>query len=192
MLAELAAANAAYAVIKETLANGGDLISVGGKLAEYVGLKQKIAAKSKENGGICDEFWALEKLRQQEEELKTLLIYQGRPGLWDDWLRFQENKRKEEAEQARQEKEVRRQARDSKDCWAIAFDCFALFFTCGRYCSGNTGSEANVKVHLLLLLLVLAVAGCEDRYRYPCQNPAKKTYQSVRRMHARRLEPAMT
>jgi hypothetical protein len=104
MLAELAAANAAYAVIKETLSNGGDLISVGGKLAEYVGLKQKIAAKSKENGGICDEFWALEKLRQQEEELKTLLIYQGRPGLWDDWLRFQENKRKEEAEQARQEK----------------------------------------------------------------------------------------
>lgn len=104
MLAELAAANAAYAVIKETLANGGDLISVGGKLAEYVGLKQKIAAKSKENGGICDEFWALEKLRQQEEELKTLLIYQGRPGLWDDWLRFQESKRKEEAEQARQEK----------------------------------------------------------------------------------------
>lgn len=104
MLAELAAANAAYAVIKETLSNGGDLISVGGKLAEYVGLKQKIAAKSKENGGICDEFWALEKLRQQEEELKTLLIYQGRPGLWDDWLRFQENKRREEAEQERLDK----------------------------------------------------------------------------------------
>lgn len=104
MLAELAAANAAYAVIRETLVNGGDLISVGGKLAEYVGLKQQIATKSKQHGGICEEFWALEKLRQQEEELKTLLIYQGRPGLWDDWLRFQENKRKEEAEQERLDK----------------------------------------------------------------------------------------
>ncbi len=31
-----------------------------------------------------------------------------------------------------------------------------------------------MRKHLLLLLLVLAAAGCEDRYRYPCQNPAKK------------------
>lgn len=26
----------------------------------------------------------------------------------------------------------------------------------------------------LILLLALIVIGCEDRYRYPCQDPAKK------------------
>ena len=31
----------------------------------------------------------LEKLKQQEEELKQLMIYAGRPGLWMDWQKFQ-------------------------------------------------------------------------------------------------------
>ena len=36
----------------------------------------------------------LEKLKQQEEELKQLMIYTGRPGLWSDWQRFQAEARK--------------------------------------------------------------------------------------------------
>ena len=37
----------------------------------------------------------LEKLKQQEEELKQLMIYTGRPGLWHDWQRFQAKARKD-------------------------------------------------------------------------------------------------
>ena len=37
---------------------------------------------------------ALEELRQKEEELKQIMIYVGRPGLWADWQRFQAQARK--------------------------------------------------------------------------------------------------
>jgi len=37
---------------------------------------------------------ALEKIKQQEEELKQIMIYVGRPGLWQDWQKFQAEARK--------------------------------------------------------------------------------------------------
>ena len=37
---------------------------------------------------------ALEELRQKEEELKQIMIYVGRPGLWADWQKFQAQARK--------------------------------------------------------------------------------------------------
>lgn len=109
MLAELAAANAAYAVIKEAISNGGDLVAAGAKLGEYFGLKSEISKRASKKGNGSEEFWALEKLRQQEEELKTLMIYQGRPGLWQDWLEFQARQRRErEAEEVQERARVAR------------------------------------------------------------------------------------
>jgi hypothetical protein len=43
MLLELAAANAAFAVIKEAVSNGKDLWDAGGALTEYFSNKNKIA-----------------------------------------------------------------------------------------------------------------------------------------------------
>ena len=45
---------------------------------------------------------ALEKIREQEEQLKQIMIYAGRPGLWGDWQRFQAKARiaRREAEEA--------------------------------------------------------------------------------------------
>ena len=109
MLAELAAANAAYAVIKEAISNGGDLIAAGAKLGEYFGLKSEISKRASKKGNGSEEFWALEKLRKQEEELKILMIYQGRPGLWQDWLEFQSRQRRErEAEEVQERARVAR------------------------------------------------------------------------------------
>jgi hypothetical protein len=109
MLAELAAANAAYAVIKEAISNGGDILAAGSKLGEYFGLKSEISKRASQKGSNSEEFWALEKLRQQEEELKTLMIYQGRPGLWQDWLEFQARQRRErEAEELQERLKVAR------------------------------------------------------------------------------------
>lgn len=102
MLAEIAAANAAFAVIKEAVSNGGDLLAAGAKLGEYFGMKSEIAKKANNSGSNSEEFWALEKLRKQEEQLKEIMIYQGRAGLWDDWLKFQAQKKREREEEARQ------------------------------------------------------------------------------------------
>jgi hypothetical protein len=50
----------------------------------------------------------LEQLKKQEEELREMMIYQGRAGLWTDWLKFQlEAKKKREA--AEREKVLKRQ-----------------------------------------------------------------------------------
>jgi hypothetical protein len=102
VLAELAAANAAFAVIKEAISNGGDLVAAGSKLGEYFGLKSQISKKAGNKGSDSEEFWAMESLRKQEEQFKQLLIYQGRAGLWDDWLKYQAKKKREREEEIRQ------------------------------------------------------------------------------------------
>jgi hypothetical protein len=57
-----------------------------------------------------EEFMALEKLKQQEAELRQMMIYQGRGGLWDDWMQFQVEARKKR-EKAEAEAKVKRMKR---------------------------------------------------------------------------------
>jgi hypothetical protein len=106
MLVEIAAANAAFAVIKEAIQNSGELVSAGKAIAEWFdaksSLQKKVEEKPHDQRSDLEEFFALEQLKQQQEELKQLMIYQGRPGLWDDWLMFQaQAKRKRDAEARR-------------------------------------------------------------------------------------------
>ena len=103
MLLELAAANAAFAVIKEAVQHSGDIMAAGDALFKYFDSKAELQRKANEKGGSrgsdLEEFMALEKLKQQEEELKQMMIYSGRGGLWDDWLAFQVKvKKKREAD----------------------------------------------------------------------------------------------
>ena len=46
---------------------------------------------------------ALETIKEQENELRELMIYTGRAGMWQDWIKFQ-------AEAAQRREEQRRQA----------------------------------------------------------------------------------
>ena len=107
MLAELAAANAAFQVIKATIKNSGEIIQAGQAVFDYFDnkskLQEKLADKPQKQRSDLEEFFALEQLKQQEKELKEIMIYAGRPGLWDDWLAFQK-----QARQRRQDKERQR------------------------------------------------------------------------------------
>jgi len=108
MLAEIAAANAAFAVIKGALANGKELHQLGSRVFDYFDNKAKIQEKATQKGGSSDleEFMALERLKQQEEELRERMVYAGRPGMWDDWVKFQAmaaRKRREAKEAAARE-----------------------------------------------------------------------------------------
>ena len=100
MLAELAAANAAFAVIKQCVQNGRELTAAGTAIANFVTAKEELQRKGNKKKGKSvgghdlEEFMALEKIREQEEQLKTLMIYTGRPGLWNDWQKFQAEARK--------------------------------------------------------------------------------------------------
>jgi hypothetical protein len=118
MLAELAAANAAFAVIKGALANGKELSALGSRVFDYFDNKAVIQEKATKKGGGSDmeEFMALEQLKQQEEELRERMVYAGRPGMWDDWVKFQAAaaRRRREAKEAAAREVLRRQERAAK------------------------------------------------------------------------------
>lgn len=115
MLAELAAANAAFAVIKQAIANGRELSQFAGKIGEITNAKEDLQRKVNKKKAAhqttdFEEFMALERVKEQEEELKQYMIYAGRPGLWADWVKFQKDARvaRREAEEAarRKRKEI--------------------------------------------------------------------------------------
>ena len=101
MLAELAAANAAFAIIRKTISNTGEIAKAGRAISDFVIAKEELQRKGqkKKKPGVrtsdLEEFMALEAIRQKEEELKQFMIYCGRPGLWQDWQRHQAEARKE-------------------------------------------------------------------------------------------------
>ena len=114
MLAELAAANAAYGIIKGFISNGKELSGCAKQISDFVFSKEQIEKNLKKKkakgigGNDLEEFMALEQIREKEEELKKIMIYLGRPGLWQDWQRFQAEARKsrryaEKMEQKRKE-----------------------------------------------------------------------------------------
>ncbi len=118
MLAEIAAANAAFAVIKGALANGKELHQLGSRVFDYFDNKAKIQEKATQKGGGSDleEFMALEQLKQQEEELRERMVYAGRPGMWDDWVKFQAQaaRRRREAKEAAVREAIKRQERAAR------------------------------------------------------------------------------
>ena len=93
MLAELAVATAAFKTVKSFISEGKELYDMGEQLYSYFDAKsnlQKAVNKStKSDKSDLEEFLALEKIKAQEDELRELMIYTGRPGMWTDWLKFQ-------------------------------------------------------------------------------------------------------
>jgi hypothetical protein len=110
MLLELAAANAAMAVIKEAVQHSGDILQAGQALYQFFDTKAELQKKAREKGNRSDleEFAALEQIRQQEEELRIVMQWHGRAGLWDDWLKFQSDA-KRKREEAERQKRLRKQ-----------------------------------------------------------------------------------
>tara|TARA_Y100000992_G_scaffold164925_1_gene110732 strand:+ start:1705 stop:2148 length:444 start_codon:yes stop_codon:yes gene_type:complete len=100
MLAELAAANAAFGIIKNFVSNGKELSGCAKQISDFVFSKEQIEKNLKKKkakgvgGADLEEFMALEQIREKEEELKKIMIYLGRPGLWQDWQAFQAEARK--------------------------------------------------------------------------------------------------
>ena len=96
MIAELAAFNAAYSVVKEFVANGKDLSECFGYIGQMTTAKEDLKLKHDKKGFTSDaeEFAALEQIKQAEDQLRELMQYYGRAGLWDDFVKFQAEARK--------------------------------------------------------------------------------------------------
>ena len=130
MIAELAAANAAFGVIKEAIANGKEIWEAGEAVADYFGLKSQIQKKAHEHGYKSDlqAFMAAEQLKEQEKALKEMMIWQSRGGLWSDWLAFQQEMKqsREAAEKAEKAKKAQRKKQIVNWCIGIGLGISVL------------------------------------------------------------------
>lgn len=108
MIAEIAAANAAFQVIKGALTNGRELYDVAEQATKYFDNKSAIAKKANRTGGSNELqcFMQLEKIKEQENWLKEHMIYAGRADMYSDWLKFQSDckQKRERAERIRKQK----------------------------------------------------------------------------------------
>ncbi len=103
MLSEIAAANAAFKIIKTAISNGREFYDCGEAAKKYFDCKSVIAKRVASKGkSDLDAFMALEKIKEQEVWLKEHMVYAGRSDMYSDWLNFQsECKRKRESEAKR-------------------------------------------------------------------------------------------
>jgi len=110
ILETIAAANAAYSVIRTCIQNGREgadlMASVGKFLTAEEELKDAVQKKKNSpltaitggSEGDWEEFQQLEKLREQRKELESYIRLYGRPGQWDRWIQWQAEARKSRQE----------------------------------------------------------------------------------------------
>ena len=114
MLAELAAANAAFKIIKEAVNNGRELASAASAFSNLMtakeDLERKVNKKSRSGQSTdLEEFMALERIKEQEAHLREQMIWAGRAGLWSDYQKFlaEARRKRREAEEMRRKRRQR-------------------------------------------------------------------------------------
>lgn len=85
------AANEAIGAIREGISNVQSIGQLGGHLTKLTDASDELEKKAKD--GDMESFFALESIRQERENIKRILIYEGRAGLYEDWLKFEQNRR---------------------------------------------------------------------------------------------------
>ena len=118
ILETIAAANAAYSVIKKCL-DGREVKDMVGHVGKFLNAEDalKDAVKRKKSSPIAaitggsegdwEEFQALEKLKEQRAELESWCRLYGPPGTWDRWISWQAEARKARKAALRQQEKER-------------------------------------------------------------------------------------
>jgi hypothetical protein len=112
MLAELAAANAAYATISKFISNGKEISDCLAPLKNLLGAEEELKARgNRKKGGLFskvmgksaddfDEFLALEQIAEKRKELESLCRLYGKPGTWDKFIAYESKMRVERKKEA--------------------------------------------------------------------------------------------
>lgn len=90
-IAAIKIANEAIGAIKEFAGHVESVGQMGKDLTKLADAKEDLEKKAKEGDMEC--FFELENIKRQEYEIKQMFIYQGRPGLWEDYVKFIENRK---------------------------------------------------------------------------------------------------
>jgi len=123
ILESIAAANAAYSVIKTALGNGKETAGVISSIGKFLAAEEDIkdAVNRKKNSpltaitggdeGDWEEFQALENIKQKRAELESYCRLYAPAGTWDRWIAWQNEARKQrqaarKAAEKRKEKQL--------------------------------------------------------------------------------------
>ena len=122
ILETIAAANAAYSVIRTCIQNGRETADLMSNVGKFLTAEEELkdAVQKKKNSPITaitggaegdwEEFQQLEKIKEQRKELESYIRLYGQPGQWDRWQQWQMEARKarqaakKAAEKAREER----------------------------------------------------------------------------------------
>ena len=109
ILESIAAASAAYEVIKTAINQGREGAGLIGAVGKFLSAEEDIkeAVQRKKNSpftaitggeeGDWEEFQALEQIREQRKELESYIRLYGQAGQWDRWVQWQAEARKQRA-----------------------------------------------------------------------------------------------
>jgi hypothetical protein len=110
-------------------------MAAGQKLFDFFDNKNAIQKKAN-SGNDMEAFAALEQIKNNEAELKRMMVYHGRAGLWDDWLKFQKEakQRREAEEKAEFRKKAARKAKIWLTLmWAAIVSLLGVLMTLGLW-----------------------------------------------------------
>lgn len=98
MLEMLAAANAAYAIIKKTVENGREISAAGAAIGNFISAEDQLQQDlhkrknslwtnflGKQDNDL-EEFMALEEIRRKKDQLREFMQLYGRANLYQDYL----------------------------------------------------------------------------------------------------------
>jgi len=109
ILESIAAASAAYEVIKTAINQGREGAGLIGAVGKFLSAEEDIkeAVQKKKNSpltaitggeeGDWEEFQALEQIREQRKELESYIRLYGQAGQWDRWVQWQAEARRQRA-----------------------------------------------------------------------------------------------
>ena len=149
ILESIAAANAAYSVIKTALGNGKETAGLISAIGKFLGAEEDVkeAINKKKNNplrsiaggeqGDWEEFQHLENLKQKRAELESYCRLYAPPGTWDRWQQWQAEARKErqalkKAQQKAYEERLEKIQIAAGVLLAIAVVVLSIFYL-GRY-----------------------------------------------------------
>ena len=90
-IAAIKIANEAVSAIKEFAGHCQSVGEMGKDLTKLADAKEELEKNAKD--GDMEAFWCLEDIKRHEAEIKRQFIYAGRPGLWDDYCKFINNRK---------------------------------------------------------------------------------------------------
>ena len=133
MLAELMVANAAFKVIKTTIANGKEIADAGTAITKYFGAEKAINKQVKSGtGNVMEAFQAQEQLKKNEKDLEFMLNKQRLHG-YVDFCKFRKQYNAGLKIQATKRKKANAKANESTMTIALSVGIFLLIAVAGGF-----------------------------------------------------------